>query len=230
VKNSGEVKVFAVIVIIAAALVGGVLYYSSRPENRPGLPPPPKEMVNTLLSQPMYAYGNPKAQFTLVEFADFQCPLCRTLAPDVKKLVDQHQDKLRLVFHNVTVKPEHIHASFLGRALFAAGAQGKFWEMHQKLFDEQAFYATADQQAVENKVWEMARSLGLDVAKMQAFVNGPDGLKVQKRSVEILEKSGLRGTPSFFLIRPDQRVLAFEDFAQLRQALSQKSTWETKTE
>jgi protein-disulfide isomerase len=82
--------------------------------------------------------GSAKAAVTLVEYGDYECPYCGQAYPIVKKLQKQMGDQVRFVFRNFPLAEMHPHAAHAAQAAEAAAAQGKFWEMHDMLYERQA--------------------------------------------------------------------------------------------
>ncbi len=87
--------------------------------------------------------GPEGAPVTVVEFADFECPHCRAEVPTVDAMFSAHPGKVRLVYKFVSL-PLHTHAEPAARAAWAAGQQGKFWEMEHLLFERQEHLEPAD--------------------------------------------------------------------------------------
>ena len=81
--------------------------------------------------------GNPGADITIIEYGDFQCPYCARAYPTLAELQRRHGERIALVFRHLPLGM-HPFAEGAAEAAEAAGAQGKFWEMHDKLFDYQA--------------------------------------------------------------------------------------------
>ena len=107
--------------------------------------------------------GPSSARVTLVAFSDFQCPFCSRAVPTVKQLETDYPGKLRIAFKEFPL-PFHDHAHLAAEAALAANEQGKFWQMHDKLF--------ANQQALDRASLEKyAQELGLDMAKFKAALD-----------------------------------------------------------
>src|ERR1700738_3193044 len=102
--------------------------------------------------------GPDDAPVTLVEYGDFECPYCGMAHPIVKSAQRQLGDQLRLVFRNFPLAEAHPHARLAAQAAEAAGAQGRFWEMHDMLFEHQNALEFED-------LVGYAKSLGLDTAQ-----------------------------------------------------------------
>ena len=136
--------------------------------------------------------GPNDAPVTLVEYGDYECPYCGMAHPIVKTAQRELGKKLRFVFRNFPLAEAHPHARLAAQAAEAAGAQGKFWEMHDLLFENQGALDARD-------LIGHAKSLGLDVAR---FTRELDAGTYEKRVREDFRsgvKSGVNGTPTFFV-------------------------------
>ena len=139
--------------------------------------------------------GNANATLTLVEFTDYQCPFC---ARHVKETVPQLDrdyiatGKLKYVFRNFPLESIHKLSFKAHEAAICAGEQGKFWEMHDRLFASQAALTPAD-------ITGYAQAMGLDIQKFQGCFN--IGLHTDQIRKDIAEgqKAGVTATPVFFL-------------------------------
>lgn len=135
--------------------------------------------------------GPETAKVTIIEWSDFQCPFCNRVNPTMDQLRKEYGDDLRIAFkHNPL--PMHNRAMAAALAAESAGRQGKFWEMHDKLF------ANARELTDENfEAW--AKELQLDVEKFKKDMKDP----ALKKKVEDQQKQGAtlgaRGTPAFFI-------------------------------
>jgi protein-disulfide isomerase len=104
--------------------------------------------------------GPAEAPITLVEYGDYECPYCGTAHPVVRELQRQLGGRLRVIFRNFPCPDEHPHAQQAAEAAEAAAAQGKFWEMHDALFEH--FSALADADLVQ-----YAAELGLELPRFE---------------------------------------------------------------
>src|ERR1700742_3897712 len=102
-----------------------------------------------------HVQGQEHADYTLVEYGDYECPACGKLFVCLQQLAGELGDELRLVFRHYPYSGIHRHAQQAAEAAEAAGAQGKFWEMHALLFEHQSALTTKD-------LHKYAESLGLD--------------------------------------------------------------------
>ena len=135
--------------------------------------------------------GNPDAKITVVEFSDFQCPYCSRASGAVEELIKAYPNDVKVYFLHF---PLSFHEQAMPAAIAAqcANQQGKFWELHDKIFENQRTLA-GDQYAG----W--AKDVGLDVTKFEACVKDPESEKLVKADVEQGEAAGVQGTPSFYV-------------------------------
>lgn len=136
--------------------------------------------------------GNANAPVTIVEFSDFQCPFCSRAATTVHDVVKKYgPDKVRLVFRDF---PLSIHplAPKAAEAGACAAEQGKFWEQHDAMFARQDKLAVSD-------LKETAKTIGLDVAKFNACLDGGKFEAEVKADMAAAESAGISGTPAFFI-------------------------------
>jgi protein-disulfide isomerase len=148
--------------------------------------------------------GPKSAPITIVEFADFECPFCAMEYPVLDKLVNEdRRDKVRLVYKVKLLG--HPHGKIAAQAALAAAAQGKFWEMHHKLFD--------NQRALEERDLEgYAKAIGLDIAKYRADFKSKAVLDAIEKDQRLSEDLKIEKTPTVYVngreIEPD----AIEDY------------------
>ena len=127
---------FVIVTVVTLATLGsGAMLYRAK---RPQLLTIPQDKIipGKGDTASMHIRGEPDAPVTLEEFGDFQCPPCRGISSFLDELLKDHQPHLRLVFHNFPLR-QHRYARDAALAAEAAGAQGKFWEMHDVLYREQ---------------------------------------------------------------------------------------------
>ena len=152
--------------------------------------------MSATLTEPVsardHAEGPADAPVTLVEYGDYQCPYCGAAYPTVKRLQKALGKKLRFVFRNFPLTHAHPYALIAAETAEAAALQGKFWEMHDLLFEQQALL---DSDIIPT--W--AERLGLDLEKLGNDIS--HGV-VEERIKEDRQsgiRSGVNGTPTFFI-------------------------------
>ncbi|MBZ5603141.1 MAG: thioredoxin domain-containing protein [Acidobacteriia bacterium] len=135
--------------------------------------------------------GNPAARITVVEFSDFQCPYCAKAVDEVKQVLSKYPKDVKLVFKQFPLD-SHSQAALAAEASLAAQAQGKFWELHDKMY---ANFRSINRE----KILAWAKELGLDMTKFQA------DLASHKYAARVVseerqgEMAGVEGTPTFFI-------------------------------
>jgi protein-disulfide isomerase len=156
------------------------------------------------------AVGPKSAPVQIVEFSDFQCPFCSRVVPTVKQIEDKYAGKVHLAFRNYPL-PFHQNAQIAAEAGAAANAQGKFWQMHDKMF--------ANQQALDRASLEKyAGEIGLDVGKFKADLDSGKFKEQVNKDVAYANALGTGGfgTPTFFINgHMISGAMPFENFAQV---------------
>jgi protein-disulfide isomerase len=135
--------------------------------------------------------GPSSAKVTLVAFSDFQCPFCSRAVPTLKQIETDYRGRIRVAFKQMPL-PFHDKAHLAAEAALAANEQGKFWEMHDKLF--------ANQQALDRpNLDKYAEELGLNMAKFKAALDSGKFKDRVDREAKEGAAVGATGTPTFFI-------------------------------
>ena len=139
-----------------------------------------------------HVQGSAKAPVTLVEYGDYECPYCGEAYSVVKELQERLGDQMRFVFRNFPLAQAHPHAEHAAEAAEAAAAQGKFWEMHDMLYENQD--ALEDEDLVR-----YARALHLDVPRFVKEMEAGTYTERVREDFRSGVRSGVNGTPTFFI-------------------------------
>ena len=160
-------------------------------------------------AEPAHALGDPKAPVTLEEFGDFECPPCGVLHPILKGIETEYgPTKVRIIFREFPLVPTHVHALAAARAAEAAGLQGRFWEMHDMIYEHQKDWHEAFDvrpifegyaKTIGLDVAQFARDITSDIIERRIFLDG-------KRAHSL----GVQGTPTVFL---NGKEVPFESLA-----------------
>ena len=136
--------------------------------------------------------GNEKASIELVEYGDYQCPHCGRAYPIIKAIQEKMGDDLKFVFRNFPLAQVHPNAVHAAIATEAAALQGKFWEMHDYIFEHQ-------NREDDASLVKYATHLQLDIAKFEADFEKQELAQKVDDDFESGVRSGVNGTPSFFI-------------------------------
>jgi protein-disulfide isomerase len=179
-------------IAFVTALIAIFAYYFYAMSTQPAMP-----VGQVEIKQTDHIRGATGAKVTLVEFGDFQCPACAAYEPLVRQVLADNKDSLQVVFRHFPLTQIHQNALLAARASEAAGLQGKFWEMHDMLYDYQKSWSGL-LNAREIFV-SYAATLGLDVAQFSADMDS--SVVEEKILAEYREgtKLGVGGTPTFFI-------------------------------
>jgi protein-disulfide isomerase len=136
--------------------------------------------------------GPPDAPVQLVEYGDYQCPYCMRALPGVRRILSRYGDHLLFVFRHFPLVSQHPHAWRAALAAEAAGAQDRFWQMHDHLL-------THEHSLTDEELRNHARALGLDMATYDRDLHDPElAERVREDAIGGLH-SGVLGTPTFFV-------------------------------
>lgn len=194
-------------ILTMVILVGAVFLLSKSPsENTTKLADP-----KLLIKEDSHQIASPSAKVNLVEFGDYQCPACGAAHPIVKRILEDYSGKINFVFRNFPLN-QHQNAQIAAEAAEAAGEQGKYWPMYDKLYENQ------NQWAETTKPLEIflsyAKDLGLDIARFKAAVDGnkfADRISSDQNDGLAL---GVNSTPTFFLIQ--EKIVGVPTYDQLK--------------
>jgi len=139
-----------------------------------------------------HVIGPATARLVVVEYGDFECPYCAQAYPAVKIMLKRFEHRIRFVYRHYPVVEEHPHAELAAEAAEAAGAQGKFWPMHDRLFENQRHLK-------EKALRGYAEALEADLERYDAEMRDHLYLQRVQEHREGGRASGVRGTPTFFV-------------------------------
>ena len=164
-----------------------------------------KTMSGRSTTKSVHIRGNPDAPVTLEEFGDFECPSCKNVATFLDQVIKEYHPRVREIFRNFPLAM-HQHAREAALAAEAAGLQGRFWEMHDTLFREQAVWSSATD--AEMLFDTYAETLGLDLNQFRKDLKS-DKVRERIESDQARAKSlGVKVAPTLFI---DKRVVETKD-------------------
>jgi protein-disulfide isomerase len=215
-RNALEVTVQITFVVAAATLVYANLSRSGAPAGtsaRPGQPgqqpPVPAEPISL---DGVTVKGDRRAKVAVIEYSDFQCPYCGKFATEVLPTLEEkyvRPGKLLVAFRHLPL-PIHAMAQKAAEAAECAGRQGRFWDMHDLLFQD-------PRQLAELNLRDRAATLGLNAEQFDTCLKGEASGKV-RADAESGRRLAIGGTPAFLIgtVRPDGRVKVTERFSGAR--------------
>lgn len=139
-----------------------------------------------------HALGASDAALTVVEYGDFECPSCKQAAPAVKLLLEHFAGRVRFVYRHFPLEEVHPHALHAALAAEAAGAQQKFWQMYDLLFEHQ-------NRLKLKQLRGYAEQLELDMLRYDAEMDDDVYLQRVREHIDSGRRSGVRATPTFFI-------------------------------
>lgn len=153
--------------------------------------------------------GNLEGEITMVEFSDFQCPACKLQQAFVKSALANFPE-LKLIFKNFPLSSIHPRARVAAEAAESAGLQGKFWEMHDLLFENQEEWSNLVNP--KNKFVEYAQSLELNIEQFKTDLTNP--AVIEKVNLDIAEANslGINATPTFII--DGKKIQSDQDFLE----------------
>lgn len=143
--------------------------------------------------------GSDENKILLVEYGDYQCPSCKGAHPNLKTLMEEYGDSVTFVFRNFPLTAMHPNARAAAAVAEAAGLQGKFWEMHDLLYDNQGDWSSADAGQRTSVFTRYAESLELDMAKFNEDIVASNVTQKINFDLSLGKSVGAQATPSFFL-------------------------------
>lgn len=215
---------FIIVGAVALATLGGgtMLYRAKRPHLLTIRPD--KAVAGKSAAEAIHVRGNPAAPVTLEEFGDYQCPPCGNMAGFIDQLVKEYHPNLKLVFRNLPLAV-HRYAREAALAAEAAGLQGRYWEMHDVLYREQAVWSKADN--ARDLFDSYAGMLGLNLNQFKKDMGSEKARERVESDQERANSLGVRSTPTVFI--NNQEVAPNEKTpnglrAKIDAALKQKSS------
>jgi protein-disulfide isomerase len=146
-----------------------------------------------------HIFGKVGSKVTLTEYGDFQCPPCGNIYPVVKSISEKYTDQLQFVFRNFPIPDLHPNAKAAAASAEAAGLQGKYWEMHNKLYETQADWSNLSSSERIKYFDNLAKGLGLDMKKFDADMASDSVASKISYDLALGNKVNVDATPTFIL-------------------------------
>jgi len=144
-------------------------------------------------------FGNPDSKVVFIEYGDFQCPGCGTVAPQIKAATEEYKDRVAFIFRNFPLTTIHPNARTAAAAAEAAGLQGKYWEMHNLIYESQSEWENLAINERTDTFVRYANEIGLDEATFMTDIASPEVNKKISFDQEIAKKVGVEATPTLYM-------------------------------
>jgi len=211
---SREAKILTAILVVVVGGLIGLFVIANRPA------PTPKGDKTKITRPTSHKEGSGTIQ--MVEFGDYQCPACGAAYPNVQQLLKDYGSHITFYFRNFPLTQLHPNAMASAQAAEAAGAQGKFWQMHDLLYQSQQDWGSLttvlSASDVEAKFVSYAGQLGLDVNKFKSDYTSDAIQNIINQDLADATALNLQGTPTFYF--NGQPYSGASDYASLRDKVS----------
>ena len=224
IRREGELmgtKGWIIFSVVTVVLLGGLIYFSG--QNR-------IDVSGFDLEKPISAnetngqigdnvFGKKDSKVVLIEYGDFQCPGCAGAHPTIKKITEKYEDSVTFVFRNLPMPSLHPHARAAAAVSEAAGKQGKYWDMHNMLYEKQNEWSGASSSERATVFEGYARTLGLDIETFKEDIASESVTQKINFDLAIAKAKDYKATPSFSLNGTTLSSDVWGDEEKLEQAL-----------
>ena len=166
-----------------------------------------------------HTLGKKDSKVVLVEYGDFQCPGCKAVHPTVKALAEKYEDQITFVFRNFPLTTIHPNARVAAASAEAAGLQGKYWEMHDMLYENQDSWSTLSPDERSEFFAGYAKDLELNVDEFKTDLASEAISKKINYDLALGRKVGVSGTPGLFLNGSELTQPTWSDPAKFEEAI-----------
>lgn len=192
-----EIKILSIVGVISLIMIVGATLLLGRSGGSTSVPITDDRL---LVREDSPKTATQSAKVTLVEFGDYQCPACKLSHPQTKQIVEEYSNKepgtFNFVFRHFPL-PQHKNGVIGSRAAESAGLQGKYWQMHNKLYEDQERWGESDNPMETFN--EYAKELGLDINKFQQDINSDQFNTKISRDQNDGRALGVNSTPTYFI-------------------------------
>lgn len=185
-------RLFGILALIAALFIG-IAVFAGHSKNSSS-----NGSKNSGVQPTNHVEGSGKSGVTLIEYGDYECPVCQVYYLPLKQVAAKYNDQVYFQFRNLPLVQVHLQAFASARAAEAAALQNKFWEMHDALYDNQKAWSTASNPS--DSFNQYAQNLGLDLDKFKKDYSSSYVNNLINADLAAFGKTGQeQGTPTFFL-------------------------------
>lgn len=194
-------KAWIIFAAVCAVVLAGLIYFSNRNKLDVSSVDGAKVLSASEQSGNIadHVYGKTDSKVVLVEYGDFQCPGCASAYEPVKTITEKYKDKIAFVFRNFPLSSIHPNARAAAAAAESAGLQGKYWEMHDKLYANQSAWKDLDADKRAAYFEDTAKELGLNVDTFKEGLGKDTVIEKINFDLALGKAAGVSSTPSFYL-------------------------------
>lgn len=193
-KMTQDVKVLTVIGVLTIAILFGAVFFLSKSDKPPQKSPPVD--INLLTKNAKHTILNNGAKVTITEFADFQCPACAIAYPSIKQILKDYGNRINYAYRFFPL-PQHKNALIAIYAAESASEQGKFWEMHDILFEKQSEWGESTNPS--EFFIKYASELQLDINKFSQSMSKNNFNDIIKTDTNDAISLGVSSTPTIYV-------------------------------
>lgn len=185
-------KRFLTIIGVIVVVFAGIVVYNNHKNN--------SNNSGSNLQPTNHVEGNLSSKVTLVEYGDYECPVCETYFTTVQQAQEKYNAQIKFQFRNLPLSSIHPNAIAGARAAEAADLQGKFWQMHDVLYASQNWQEWSTSSNADPYFWTYAQELGLNVTKFKSdFASIEVNNRIQADLAAFAKTGQEEATPTFFL-------------------------------
>lgn len=167
-----------------------------------------------------HIFGNPDSKVTLIEYADFQCPGCATINPTISEIRTLYKDQIQFIFRNFPLSTIHPNAKLAAASAEAAGLQGKYWEMHDKIYENQSSWSNLTGDDRTNFFKKYAEDFSLNTDSFLTDLTSSSINNKISYDYALGVKAGVDSTPSFFINGTKVDTKVWSDIEQLKSLIN----------
>lgn len=208
--------------LICVFTLGGLVLFSKKDSVDVASIDPSKAISETQTAIGDHVYGNKASEVVVIEYGDFQCPACGGAYPNLKQIKETYKDSIAFIFRNFPLTAIHPNALAASTAAEAAGLQGKFWEMHDHLYETQTAWSNIEASKRTDIFVGYAKSLGLDTEKFKTDLSDPKVSAKIRRDQSIGKELNISSTPTVYFGKEKLSTEEVNDLVQKDGALLTK--------
>jgi protein-disulfide isomerase len=210
-KNLMASKLKKLLVWVVAG--GLVLFVGVKTWSWVSTPTPEVAGDNVEVTETDWVKGDREAQTVLIEYGDFQCPACANYYPMIKRLHEEIPTGFKTVYRHIPLTSIHRNALISSYAAEAAGNQGKFWEMHDMLYEKQTEWSEETNASVQ--FIEYAKNIGLDEERFKSDIESDQVKQKVEANMTNANSLGINSTPTFYLNGQRIQPRSYDEFKNL---------------